>query len=147
MRVGVAQLVCESGKIVCRIHGSELPHDNRLERVMVYHATIDRWYVGINYPYKQSCLKDNFCTLENMVNAGMDVGDSCKLVPEDGKASTLKSKSHDHINAFHSDSKISPVFIPCDVHPTIWQTMSQKVALRAPQKRRRGGSDESRYRC
>lgn len=38
----LAQLYAESDKFICRIHSSELPHDNDLNLVMIHNPTMDR---------------------------------------------------------------------------------------------------------
>lgn len=75
-KVRVALIFDESGKVVRRTHGNELPRENGLEHVTIHHPTIGRVNASTVYLYKLSGQEDPSHWLEYIVSAGVHLRQS-----------------------------------------------------------------------
>lgn len=71
----------ESSKVVCCIHGSELPRESGHDYVTIQNPTIDRSYASFGYPFKFFGAKNAPRTLEKTVGADTMYGTVASLFP------------------------------------------------------------------
>lgn len=91
----VAQLFREFCKVLREIYSNKLSRDNEFDLVKNYHLTMDLLHPSTAHYCKASDREGRLNALENILSAGMNVQDNCKMVLEDVEADAHVAKRLD----------------------------------------------------